>query len=349
MISFPYIYRKNNVNQIMIYVIIAMIPGILTKSYYDHYSTLIQITISIITAIILEIIILKLKKKNVKDIFEDFSYIITGILIGVSIPSLSSWWINVVGVFCAIVLAKEVYGGFGKNIFNPAMVGYAILLISFPDFMTYLVIPYKYIAEYIHISEIIKSIMSNNFINYWKNFSDSIHKIDFITQPTPLDYFRSYKHENKSFFLNFLKKQNEYCFFNFLISRNVNIAFFLGGLFLIYKKIINWRISFSFLITFISISELGWVFLKEQSISPYVHLFSGATMLGAFFIATDPVTTCCTNMGKVIFGIVIGILEWVIRTFGGYPDAMAFSILIANMLVPLLEYYTQPLVYGTKE
>ncbi|CAL4319323.1 RnfABCDGE type electron transport complex subunit D [Buchnera aphidicola] len=349
MIIFSYIYKKNSINQIMIYVILAMFPGILIKSFYDNYSTLIQIILSIIAVTILEIIILKLKGKNIKDIFEDFSFIVTAILIGVSIPSFSSWWINVIGIFFSIIFAKEVFGGFGKNIFNPAMVGYAVLLISFPDFMSYVVIPYKYIAQYMHFSDTFKSILSNNSINYWKSFENSINQIDFITQPTPLDYLRSYKVENQSFFINFLREKNKYCFFNFLISRNINIAFFLGGLFLIYKKVISWRISFSFLVTFILVSELGWMFLGDRSISPYIHLFSGSTMLGAFFIATDPVTTCCTNAGKIIFGIIIGLLEWIIRTFGGYPDAMAFSILLANMLVPLLEYYTQPVIYGNKK
>ncbi|WP_343153828.1 RnfABCDGE type electron transport complex subunit D [Buchnera aphidicola (Mindarus keteleerifoliae)] len=348
MFTFPYIYKKYDTNQIMIYVIIAMFPGILVKSYYDHFSTLIQLTISLVSVSILEILILKLKKKKIKNILQDFSFIITGILIGISIPSFSSWWINVLGIFFSIVFAKEIYGGLGKNIFNPAMVGYAMLLISFPDFMSYSIIPYKYISEDIHFSNIISSIFSNDSIDFWKRFEQSIGKIDFVTQPTPLNYLKTYGNQDQSFFLDYLIKKNKYCFLNFLISKKINIAFFLGGLFLIYKKIINWRIPFSFLITITMISGINWFFFQEKLISPYVHLFSGSTMLGAFFVATDPVTTCCTNFGKIVFGVIIGLLEWMIRTFGGYSDAIAFSVLIANMLVPLLEHYVRCNVYGVK-
>lgn len=126
----------------------------------------------------------------------------------------------------------------------------------------------------------------------------------------------------------------------------VNLAYLLGGAFLLQQKAIRWHIPVSFLVTLAVCSTLGWVILPESLASPQLHLLSGATMLGAFFILTDPVTASTTNRGRLIFGALAGLLVWLIRSFGGYPDGVAFAVLLANITVPLIDYYTRPRVYG---
>ena len=125
----------------------------------------------------------------------------------------------------------------------------------------------------------------------------------------------------------------------------VNLAFLAGGVFLLMKGAIRWHIPVSFLITLAVCATLGWVFSPETSASPVIHLFSGATMLGAFFILTDPVTASTTNRGRLIFGALTGVLVWLIRTYGGYPDGVAFAVLLANITVPLIDYYTLSLIH----
>ena len=126
----------------------------------------------------------------------------------------------------------------------------------------------------------------------------------------------------------------------------VNLAYLLGGLFLLGKGAIRWHIPVSFLVTLAFCATLGWIFSPESLASPLLHIFSGATMLGAFFILTDPVTASTTNKGRLIFGALTGVLVWLIRSFGGYPDGVAFAVLLANITVPLIDYYTRPRVYG---
>lgn len=116
--------------------------------------------------------------------------------------------------------------------------------------------------------------------------------------------------------------------------------------FLLWQKAIRWHIPVSFLVSLGLCATLGWIFSPQSLASPQMHLLSGATMLGAFFILTDPVTASTTNRGRLIFGALAGLLVWLIRSFGGYPDGVAFAVLLANITVPLIDYYTRPRVYG---
>ncbi|CCJ98025.1 Electron transport complex protein RnfD [Cronobacter malonaticus 507] len=126
----------------------------------------------------------------------------------------------------------------------------------------------------------------------------------------------------------------------------MNLAYLAGGLFLLARGTIRWHIPVSFIVTLAVCSTLGWLLAPEKFLSPLMHLLSGATMLGAFFILTDPVTASTTNKGRLVFGALAGLLVWLIRSFGGYPDGVAFAVLLANITVPLIDYYTRPRVYG---
>ena len=169
--------------------------------------------------------------------------------------------------------------------------------------------------------------------------------VDGISQATPLDTFKTSLHAGHS-----VEQIMKSAIYSGVLAgagwQWVNLAYLLGGLFLLQQKAIRWHIPVSFLVTLAVCATLGWVFSPESLASPQMHLLSGATMLGAFFILTDPVTASTTNRGRLIFGALAGLLVWLIRSFGGYPDGVAFAVLLANITVPLIDYYTRPRVYG---
>lgn len=169
--------------------------------------------------------------------------------------------------------------------------------------------------------------------------------IDGISQATPLDTFKTSLHAGHA-----VKEILQYPIYSGTLAglgwQWVNIAYLLGGLFLLWQKTIRWHIPLSFLLSLTLCATLGWMFSPQSFAAPQIHLLSGATMLGAFFILTDPVTASTTNRGRLIFGALAGVLVWLIRSFGGYPDGVAFAVLLANITVPLIDYYTRPRVYG---
>ncbi|XBC39841.1 MAG: RnfABCDGE type electron transport complex subunit D [Buchnera aphidicola (Chaetogeoica yunlongensis)] len=335
-------YTYRSTNKIMLLVIFASIPGMCTQLYFFGYGVCIQIFLSIFFSILFEIFIKILRKQNVKQVFFDNSATLTGVLIGVSLPSLSPWWLSCLGSFFSIIIAKQIYGGLGNNIFNPAMCGYAILLISFPILMTNWSFQNSCYFNLFNLYDVLSVI----FFTDMKTYLSIIDKLqishEFVTQATPLEMVRT----------NFLYFKNIYLLFNLDYSFQcwkwilINISFLLGGIILLFLNVICWRIPVSILLTLFIFSMLDCYLCESNMYFSFFQLFFGSTMLSAFFIATDPVTTSITNVGRVIFGIMIGFLVWLIRTFGGYPDAIAFSILLSNSIVPLLDYYIQPRVYG---
>ncbi|QCI20855.1 RnfABCDGE type electron transport complex subunit D [Buchnera aphidicola (Hyperomyzus lactucae)] len=340
--NIPLMYHNYSVRKIMFLVIIACIPGIFTKCYFFGSGTLIQILLFIIISLILETIILKIRRKKIKINLQDNSSVLTSVLLGVSVPSSLPWWIIIIAVFFSIIVAKHLYGGIGQNIFNPAMVGYAVLLVSFPIQMNYWHERDFSLSFLNDVKKSIHIIFSKNYM--YKNDLNSCP--DAFTEATPLNNFKI-----KSHFKNNDIVSRDNVFTNKEINLQsswiyINISFFLGGLLLFLKKIICWRIPISFLISLGFFSTITYFYSQELFMSPLIHLFSGGTMICAFFIATDPVTTSCTNIGKIIFGIIIGFLVWIIRNYTDYPDSIAFSVLFANMTVPLIDYYIKTSGYG---
>ncbi|EKP4069784.1 RnfABCDGE type electron transport complex subunit D, partial [Escherichia coli O157] len=172
--------------------------------------------------------------------------------------------------------------------------------------------------------------------------------IDGISQATPLDTFKTSVRAGHS-----VEQIMQYPIYSGILAgagwQWVNLAWLAGGVWLLWQKAIRWHIPLSFLVTLALCATLGWLFSPETLAAPQIHLLSGATMLGAFFILTDPVTASTTNRGRLIFGALAGLLVWLIRSFGGYPDGVAFAVLLANITVPLIDYYTRPRVYGHRK
>ena len=341
--SSPFLKPDLSVSQIMRMVTLLMIPGIVTATYVFGYGVLVNIFLAIVFAYAFEAIILYLRNRPLKVYLSDNSALLTAVIIGVALPPLAPWWLTFIGVFFAIVIAKQLYGGIGYNTFNPAMVAYAILLISFPAHMTT-----SWQTPVMLLSQLegqtLSLLESINFQLF--NQLPAGLTMDALTSATPLGIVRTSILSGAATIDEIDAQGNTFGMLGGIGTEWVNLAFLAGGLFMLRKGLISWHIPVALLATLGFLSLLFGSFELDSNPSPLFHLFSGATMLGAFFIATDPVTASTTPKGRIYYGIGIGALIYIIRTWGGYPDAIAFSVLLMNMCVPLLDYYTQPRVYG---
>ena len=346
--SSPFLKPPLSVSKMMLVVTLAMVPGILTSAYVYGYGVLVNIFLAIVFALSLEALMLYLRQRPVKVYLQDKSALLTAVLIGIALPALAPWWLTLVGVFFAIVVAKQLYGGLGYNVFNPAMVAYAILLISFPaEMTTYWQTPAMLGAQsglMIDPQQSLGLLATLNFQLFGQLPPDMT--LDALTSATPLGIVRTSVLSGAATIAEIHAQGNAFGLIGGIGTEWVNLAFLAGGIFLLRKGLISWHIPISLLATLGFLSLLFGSFELDSNPSPLFHLFSGATMLGAFFIATDPVTAATTRKGQIIFGVGIGALIYIIRTWGGYPDAIAFAVLLMNICVPLLDYYTQPRVYG---
>lgn len=299
-------------------VIYALALGIGAAYYFFGWGIVLQIALAVVTAIVVESAFLSLRKLPVRPAISDGSAALSAILLAISIPSIAPWWIIVVGTAFAIIFGKQLYGGLGNNPFNPAMLGYAFLLISYPLQMT------TWASEFLNLSQAIDTIFN-------------LTSVDALSGATQLDEVKTQ--------LALGKIVSELDLYS-ASQAWINAGFLLGGLYLIVRKIITWHIPVAFIAGMVVVSSMLY-FVDDQIYLPMQnHLMLGATMLGAFFIATDPVSASTTPQGRLIYGFLIGVLVIVIRVFGGYPDGVAFAVLLMNITVPLIDYYTQPKVFG---
>lgn len=323
----------------MLKVLLALVPGIIAYTWIYGGGILVSIAIATTTALVAEAALLKIRQRPVTPYLMDMSAVVTAWLLALALPPLAPWWLVVVGTFFAIVIAKQLYGGLGYNPFNPAMVGYAVLLISFPLIMT------KWPAPLLLAEHPLSFIEQLNFI--FSNVMPNDIKVDAITSATPLDYLKTQlmlKHEVTS-----ITQAPIFGHFGAKGGEVVTGAYFLGGLYLIQQRIISWHLPTAFLGVLAAISLAFYAINPEQFANPLFHLMSGASMLCAFFIITDPVSGPTTPRGKLYFAAGVGVLTYVIRVYGGYPDGVAFAVLIMNMCVPLIDSLSQPRVFGHKK
>lgn len=342
--SSPYSHNHRQTARIMLLVSLACVPGILTQIGFFGWGTLIQLWLAMGAALASEALVVRLRKREVGATLKDNSALLTGLLLGISLPPLAPWWMVILGTAFAVIIAKQLYGGLGNNPFNPAMVGYVVLLISFPVQMTSWLPPTELAASHASFMDTLQLIFVGHD-DAGLSMNALRMGIDGISQATPLDTFKTGLHAGKS-----AETLLATPIYSGLLAgigwQWVNLAYLAGGLILLYTGAIRWHIPVSFLASLALCAALGQLIAPERCAPVMVHLFSGATMLGAFFILTDPVTASTTNKGRLLFGAMAGLLVWLIRTFGGYPDGVAFATLLANITVPLIDYYTRPRVYG---
>lgn len=344
--SSPYSHNHRQTSRIMLQVSLAAMPGIMVQWYVFGWGVVIQLVLAICTALAAEAFVLWLRRQPVARSLADNSALLTALLLAVSVPPLLPWWMLVTGIVFAIIIAKQLYGGLGNNLFNPAMTGYVVLLISFPLQMTSWLPPYSLAATPPDFTDSLWMIFSGHTRN-GATLEQLRAGLDGITQASPLDAFKTGLHSGKSS----VELLQQAAFSGILAGTGwqwVNLAWLTGGLYLLAINIIRWHIPFSFLASLSLCSTTAWLLAPEQFPPPLLTLFSAATMIGAFFILTDPVTASTTSSGRIIFAALAGLLVWIIRSFGGYPDALAFATLLANIMVPLIDHYTQPRIYGQR-
>ncbi|OUR65065.1 electron transport complex subunit RsxD [Methylophaga sp. 42_25_T18] len=336
-LSPPFLSGTSRVTLHMIQLLLALVPALIAMVFFFGPGVLVNITLAITVALIAEAIMLKLRDRPLKPFLTDGSAIVTAVLFAMAIPPLAPWWLTTIGILFAIIFAKHLFGGLGYNPFNPAMVAYVLLLLSFPLEMTTWLPATGVTENSLDLVSAFQFIFSGELANG--------AGIDTISGATPLDVMKTQVglSELPSYIIN----QPLFGLFGGIGWEWINIWFAIGGLFLIYRGVISWHIPAAMIAALLVISTATYLIAPEAAASPLFHLLSGGTMIGAFFIATDPVTASTTLKGRLIFGAGVGLLTYIIRAWGGYPDGIAFAVLLMNMLVPLIDYYTQPKVYGT--
>jgi electron transport complex protein RnfD len=332
----PYLSQAPSVGGIMLKVLIALVPAVIAYVWVYGGAMLVTLTLATLTALVSEAFLLHLRGKPVQPFLMDLSAIVTAWLLALALPPLAPWWLVVVGTFFAIVIAKQLYGGLGYNPFNPAMVGYAVLLISFPILMTKWPAPLSLAQTQLGFFDQLHFIVSGAL--------PSGVAIDAVTSATPLDYLKTQlklSHDVTS-----ISSAPIFGKVGATGNELVCLAYLLGGLYLLQQKIISWHLPTAFLGTLAILSGAFYLADAAQFASPIFHLMTGASMLCAFFIITDPVSGPTTPRGKLYFAAGVAVLTYLIRVYGGYPDGVAFSVLIMNMCVPLIDALTQPRVFG---
>jgi electron transport complex protein RnfD len=335
-VSSPHTRSANTTSGVMAQVLLATIPGLVALTAFFGPGSLINVALACALAVGFEAGILWLRKRPVMFYLRDLSALVTAVLLGLALPPYCPWWVVVVGIFFAIVVAKHLYGGLGYNPFNPAMVGYVVLLISFPLEMTQWATPAGALADGQSLPGI-GDALAKVFAGLPLDGYASATALETLQQrggQTVADLYSS-----APIFASGRWAGNGWEW--------VNLAFLAGGVYLLYKKVFTWHAPVAMLT---ALGVLAILFYDNGSSnsagSPVFHWLSGATMLGAFFIVTDPVTSAVSTKGRLIYGAAIGVLVFVIRTWGNYPDAVAFAVLLMNFAAPFIDYYTVPRTYG---
>ncbi len=336
-------HGEESVSRTMMLVILALSPATLFGLYQFGWPAINLFLITVFTAVAAEAVMLKLRNRPIKLHLMDGSALVTGWLLAMTLPPWAPWWIGVLGSLFAIVLAKQLYGGLGQNLFNPAMVGRVILLVSFPLEMTLFITPQSiFSADAPGFLEGVQITFGSitDAQHHWDQFSSatllshlSIELNRGETIPTAMAHY----YQPWELFAGFVPGS---------LAETSGLLILLGGLFLLQKRVISWHIPVSMLGTLIVLATVGNLIAPETHPNALVHLVSGATLIGAFFILTDPVGSPASLRGQIIFGIGAGVLLYVVRTWASYPEGMGFIVLLMNATTPLIDHFIKPRVYG---
>ncbi|MBU0488685.1 MAG: RnfABCDGE type electron transport complex subunit D [Bacteroidetes bacterium] len=321
----PHIHSGNSVKKIMWGVVIALIPAMLVSFYFFGLGAINITLIAVVSCLLFEFLIQRFIMKTAVTI-TDGSAVITGILLAFTVPSSLPFYMVIIGSLIAIGVGKMTFGGLGKNPFNPALVGRVFLLISFPVDMT-----------------------------TWPKPLESAQQLsDVISGPTPLGLMKEGLKSGETV-STMLHDANMPDYIDQLVGNVTGsigevsaIAIVVGGIYLLIRKIITWHIPVSFLLSVVVFAGIFWLIDDSKYVDPLFHVITGGIMLGAFFMATDMVTSPMSKMGQILFGIGCGLLTMIIRMFGAYPEGVSFAILIMNAFVPLINSGMKPKRFGEK-
>ena len=332
----PHFPPHSTVSGVMLQVIYALLPAIAAHAWFFGPGILIQIILAVVFAVGFEALMLKLMHKPVRLFLEDFSVVLTAILFALCVPPLAPWWIALFGMLFAVVVAKHLYGGLGHNMFNPAMVGYVVVLISFPQAMTAWLPPLSIAPENLGLGDALMTVFTGK--------PPGALTWDVITQATPLDAIRTSVASGEM--IAEARQSPVFGDFGGLGWEWIANWYALGGVWLLWRRIISWHAPVAMISSVLILGTGAFLADPGNNPAPLQHVFSGALMIGAFFIVTDPVSGCTSNRGRLIFGAGVGIITLTIRRWGGYPDGVAFAVLLMNMAAPLIDRYTRPRKFG---
>jgi electron transport complex protein RnfD len=302
----PHIFEKKSTPKMMADVIIALLPAVLASLYFFRGRALILLLVSVVSCVIFEAGFQLLLKRKVT--VSDGSAVVTGVLFALVMPPSLPIWTVVLGCLIAIGLAKQLFGGLGFNIFNPALLGRAFLMAAFPAFLTRWNAPIT---------------------------------LDAVTGATPLGLVKFGGDLNINYRGLFIGNVSG------SLGETSSLALIIGGIYLLIRKTIDWRVPAAYIGTVILISFAANIIAPDTYAGPLFHVLAGGLLIGAVFMATDPVTSPVTKAGRWVFGVGCGLITMVIRLWGGLPEGVMYSILLMNAVTPILNRTTRRRRYGT--
>ena len=320
----PHIHSEDSVQKLMYGVIIAMLPALAISLFVFGIGALFVTLLATVSCVVIEFALTKYLLKKEPTII-DGSAVITGILLAFNVPSNLPWWAIILGSLVAIGIGKSAFGGLGNNPFNPALVGRVFLLISFPVQMTSWPVPF---------------ISRFQFLDASTGATPLAIIKEGIDAGSPVSELMGQIPSYTNLLLGGLGGS---------VGEISAIGLIVGFIYMLWKKIITWHTPVSMLATIVVFTGILWLINPEKFMDPLFHLLTGGILLGAFFMATDYVTSPMTTRGMLIYGTGIGFITVVIRIFGSYPEGVSFAILIMNGFVPLMNKYIKPKRFGIKK
>ena len=336
--SGPFTHSTGSVSQTMLTVVLALLPAVLFNSWLFGLPAILLFLVTVGACLGFEALCAHLAGQDIGATLADGSALLTGMLLAMSLPPWAPWWIGALGALIAIPLAKHSYGGLGRNLFNPAMVARVALLVSFPVIMTAWVGP--------------KPLFSAAAPGFAESFAILAGGTwpDAMAAATPLGFVKTELSRGIGLAQSTAGLPGLSDMALGLRAGSLGetsaLLILLGGIVLLVRRIISWHIPVAMLGSLFVIAAIFHAVNPERFGSGLFHLFAGASFLGAFFIATDYVTSPVSKTGQLVFGAGVGILTWVIRNFAGYPEGMAFAVLLMNSLTPIIDQYTRPRILG---
>jgi Na+-translocating ferredoxin:NAD+ oxidoreductase subunit D len=330
----PFVLQPASVRSVMLRVLVALLPGIAAYIWFFGAAIMVHLALCSVVALAGEAAMLALRGKPLGLFLTDGSALVTAWLIALTFPPIAPWWLMVAATLFAIVVVKHLYGGLGQNPFNPAMAAYCLMIVAYPQLLSQW-----------------PAVGFTDFAAQLTAIFGADRHLDAIIMATPLDALRTQLHtaDARATVAGVLGSHATFGNIGGKGWEWVALGYLAGGIWLIRQRVITWHIPAAFLATLAAIATVASLANPAVFAGPVFHAFTGGAMLCAFFIATDPVSGATTPRGKLIFAAGIALLTWIIRTFGAYPDGIAFATLLMNLCVPLIDMYTQPPVFGHKK
>jgi electron transport complex protein RnfD len=334
----PYLAPSASVAAMMLQVLAALVPAALAHVWYFGPGFIFNLLVATVFCVGGEALMMRARGRDPFMALADYSAVVTAALLAFALPSLTPWWVTATGALFGIVVAKHLYGGLGFNVFNPAMAGYVVILVSFPMEMSLWVAPRMGDIDYAH-----PGVIQTLQYTLTGTLPDPL-SFDGLSRATPLDTLQSglrdmltYRDIRANPLMGDFGGRGWEWLGNF---------FAIGGAWLLVKKIIRWQIPTGVLLGLLVPTTIMYLVSPGSNAAPGFHLFSGATILCAFFIATDPVSAATSPRGRLVYGFGIGFLVFAIRKWGSYADGVAFAVLLMNMAVPAIDALTRPRIVG---